>query len=653
MSKGFINELRKRNVFKVALGYLIAAWLVAQVADLVLSSFDAPDWSMRALLIALAIGFPIALVISWAFEVTPEGVVPESQVDRTVKISQESGRRLDFSILLILSVVIIFMGLERFVFSDRDLGSKKGSETGSEPFSPEVQTGADASLTKRDLTPGVDDTITKRDPTPSGPVAKSVAVLPFTVMSTGPDDAYFADGLTEEIINALSQLPDLMVTARTSAFHFKDQNLPVGEIAGQLGVDHIVEGSVRRAGEQLRITAQLIRAGDGFHLWSETYDRRTEDTFAVQDDISVKVAEALNIILDDEQLERMQQSGVRNVEAYIAFQKGIDLYNQAHRDGANQISLLRRANQNFEDAILHYTAFGDAYIHHSDLYSHILITAARGQLDGNINPSDIEFAPAYLRADFANAILYARDDSDRVMTELDKALLLGEWRGLKTFSDRALQSSNCSFSMWGHMTTTPFGNANSAEQVFRRNILCDPLTDGATVQLASALLWQGEWAATQILAEQRLASLDHPGLVHRLAIALAMQGQFEQAESLIQQRIVLEKDRLLSMATLTALQGLETASEEFASQFIHGFGPDDLTTQQLAAQRGDRNEANRLAGQIDRRPFGYLVLMQAIYNCACGAPFDLETTPVFASMLSESGLPWPPVSAVNFPLKGW
>jgi adenylate cyclase len=585
------------------------------------------------------------LVISWAFEMTPEGVIPESQVDRTVKISQESGRRLDFSILLILSIVIIFMGLERFVFSDRDTSKqapeKSGSENhllpekGAEPFPPEVQISADDSLTKRGLTP------------------KSVAVLPFSVMSTGPDDAYFADGLTEEIINALSQLPDLMVTARTSAFHFKGQNLPVGEIARQLGVNHIVEGSVRRAGEQLRITAQLIRAEDGFHLWSETYDRRTEDTFAVQDDISIKVAEALNIILDDEQRQRMQQVGVRNVDAYIAFQKGFDLKNQAHRENADQISLLRRANQHFEDAIEHFPTFGDAYIEHSDLYTHILITEASGRLDGNINPSDIEFAAGYLRGDLANATRYSRDDSQRVMAELDRALLLGEWRGLKGVNDRALQSSGCYLPQWVHLTSIAFGNASAAQQAFQRNVVCDPLQDRGYQHVVGAMLLQGEWAAAQNHAEQRLANHDHRGLVRWLAVALAMQGKFDEAETILQQRTKSEVDLLSSMAMLTAIQGAEGASLEYANQLINSSGPDDLTTQQLAAQRGDRNEANRLAGQIDRRPFGYLVLMQAIYNCACGAPFDLEATPVFASMLKESGLPWPPVSAVKFPLKDW
>lgn len=645
MHKGLIKELRQRNVFKVALGYLIACWLLAQVADLVLSSFDAPSWAMRALLIALAIGFPIALVISWAFEVTPEGVVPESQVDRTVRISQESGRRLDISILLILSVVIIFMGLERFVFSGRDGGRAEPPAKKAAAEHPEM--GPDT--ISSEIPPDTKPTAGKLYP---APFQKSVAVLPFTVMSTGPDDEYFADGLTEEIINALSQLSDLMVTARTSAFHFKDQNLPVGEIARQLGVDHIVEGSLRRAGEQLRITAQLVRADDGFHLWSETYDRRAEDTFAVQDDISVKVAEALEIILDDEQRKRMQHVGVRNVDAYIAFQKGVALYLQAHQS-PDQIRLLRQANQHFEDAISHYPTFSDAYIHHSDLYSHILISNASGRLDGNINQADTEFAASVLRADFDNAIRYAKDDSQRIMAELDRALLLGEWRGIQILSEKALLAPGCETALWAQLIATPFGNAGLARDAFQRTITCDPLQIRGDIHQAVALLWLGDWAAAQQFAEQRLGVNQHPWLVRTLAIALAMQGRFKQAETAIQQRTDEEDERLLSLAVLNAVQGVDVTSGEYSVQLIEGFGPDDLTALRLAAQRGDRNEANRLADLIDRRPFGYLVLLQAIYNCACGAPFDLEATPAFASMLQDSGLNWPPVSPISFPLKDW
>ncbi len=160
---------------------------------------------------------------------------------------------------------------------------------------------------------------------------KSLAVLPFVAMSSGADDEYFADGLTEEILNSLAQLPELLITARTSSFHFKGQDIPVQEIAATLGVQHIVEGSVRRSGERLRVTAQLVRAADGFHIWSENYDSTSEDTIQVQEDIAEKIAEAMNVVMDDDKREAMRKAGLRNVEAFINYQKAMELYGRRTR----------------------------------------------------------------------------------------------------------------------------------------------------------------------------------------------------------------------------------------------------------------------------------------------------------------------------------
>lgn len=179
---------------------------------------------------------------------------------------------------------------------------------------------------------------------------QSVAVLPFVALSEGEDDRYFADGLSEEITNALTTLPDLLVTARTSSFHFKGKDATIPEIASMLGVAHIVEGSVRRSGDKVRITAQLIRASDGFHLWSQTYDRSINDEFAVQTQIAESVAGAMGVLLDVRQRARMADAGVRNVEAFLAYQRGIELFDRAHNEGP-LIPLLARANVEFETAI--------------------------------------------------------------------------------------------------------------------------------------------------------------------------------------------------------------------------------------------------------------------------------------------------------------
>jgi adenylate cyclase len=641
MGKGFLNELRQRNVLKVALGYLVGAWLAAQVADLVLASFAAPDWTMRALLVTLAIGFPIALVFSWFFEWTPKGVVLESQIDRTVKFTQDSGRRLDFSILLILSIIIIFMGLERFVFSDRE-----GSPPAAEKRAPDQEAKAETAPTDTAAPDAAEDAPVHF------PQQHSVAVLPFAVMSTGPDDEYFADGLTEEIINALTQLPDLMVTARTSAFHFKGQSQPVNEIADHLGVDHILEGSVRRAGGQLRMTAQLIRAEDGFHLWSETYDRRTEDTFAVQADIAEQVAKALNVLLDEPLRNRMQHVGTRNVDAFIAFQKGIKLHEQAHRE-PNQISLLRQGNVHLENAVALEPALATAYEYHSDLYAHILLAEASGQLDGDITEADVAMSPALLQKDYEAFVTHARNAAELHNAEFGQALLLGPWRGLASLSEKAAAPPGCEAAVWLHLVGPAFGQGEAVLDAFRRMATCDPLSSRAWVNQVGASLWLGRSEDAVRLAEQGLARMQPPLLAQQYALALAFSGDLEAAGDAARRLIRKQDELLLTRAMLAAIEGDARSVSSLQADFLQARGTDDRGSLTLAAMTGDRNEANRLASLIDSRPFGHVALLQSIYLCFCGAPFDLGATPVFAAMLEESGLDWPPASPVRFPLKGW
>ena len=583
------GELRRRNVFRVGLAYLVASWLFLQIIDVISPVLHFSDDVARYLLFLLVVGFIPVLVLAWAFELTPEGVKLESEVDRRSSITRRTGRKLDRAIMVILALAFGFLLFDK-------LALRPEPKKGSEPFSQERQ--------KRALTPfseaGAAD-------------LKSVAVLPFTAMSAGPDDDYFSDGLTEEIINALAQLPDLLVTARTSAFHFKGQKVPIEEIAGQLGVDHVVEGSVRRAGEQLRITAQLIRAEDGFHLWSETYDRRTEDTFAVQSDIAEKVATALNVILDDGQRTRMSQVGVRNVAAYTAYQKGLESHAKAHVGGI-QFPYLREGNRHFEEAIALAPELSDAYLNHADLYGHVLLTRAAGRLDGNISEEDLESAPAAMRNDLHQAVLNARDPKQRLMAQFDRALLLGEWKGLNSLSELVLSTPGCELALWAYLTGAAYGQAELLRDAYARKTACDPLLPRAWRHYFHATLWFGQAANSRLNSEQ---------------------------------------DRLRAQIFLALIQGDQASATSWQEKFFQSVGPDDLLFLVASAQGGRRNEANRLAGQVDRRPFGYITLLQAVYNCTCGAPFDLEATPLFASMIEESGLPWPPLRPIEFPLKDW
>ena len=272
-----IQELKRRNVIRVGIAYLVGAWVLLQFADFVLDAISAPNWILQVFILAAAIGLPVALIFSWVFEMTPDGIRRESQIDRSRSVAPATGRKLDRVIITFMAAAILILVTDRLLGPEEQKAPGLAVEPVTEPSA------VDPSADK----PAENSTA---DP-------HSIAVLPFVNMSSDLEQEYFSDGITEEILNRLAGVRGLQVAARTSAFSFKGDNRDVREIAQLLGVGNILEGSVRKAGDQVRITAQLIRASDGFHLWSEAYDRKLENIFAIQDDIASEIADALEISL--------------------------------------------------------------------------------------------------------------------------------------------------------------------------------------------------------------------------------------------------------------------------------------------------------------------------------------------------------------------
>jgi TolB-like protein len=630
---GLYQELKRRNVFRVGAAYLLASWLLLQIVDVVGPILRLPDDFARYLLFLLIVGLLPALAFAWVFEWTPEGVKRDSEIDHSPSAARQTGGTLDRAIIVILALAVGLLLFDRLVLNVEKVPDTIPLTAGAAPNDPAAG---------------------KLDPAPfAAPNAgKSVAVLPFVAMSNGPDDDYFADGLSEEIINALAQAPDLLVTARTSAFHFKGRNLPIAEIAAELGVAHVLEGSVRRAGEQLRITAQLVRAEDGFHLWSETYDRRNEDSFAVQTDIAEKVASALNVYLDDALRERMRWVGTRNVEAFIAFQKGIGWYERAHQE-ANQIGLLRQANVHFEQAITQEPGLIDAYQYHADLYSHMLITQAAGQLDGEITDADLARAPAALAQDYERAASNSRTPVQRGNAAFDSSLLFGHWRGLDVLGLQNAGLPGCEPALWLHLAAPLSSEPEVLLDAFRQMAACDPLRTRPMVHQVGIGLWLGRTDEALGHARTSLAKAEHPSLSRHLTLALAFKGETREALATANAVIRNEDDLLPVLSMLAAIRGDAEAARQYQDGYLAKYGPNDMAALVLEAVRGNRGEANRLAAGIDARPFGHVVLLQAVYDCLCGAPFDLDATPAFAGLLAESGFAWPPARPFDFPLKDW
>ncbi|MGI9236328.1 MAG: tetratricopeptide repeat protein [Woeseiaceae bacterium] len=282
-----LAELRRRNVFRVAAAYLVVGWLLTEVLTTILPTLGAPPWASRAVILIFAFGFIPAVVFSWFYEVTPEGIKRDHEVDHEAPANVERRTKIDHTVVGVIVVLIVLVGL----FSAQRIS---------------------------------DDAVSPVDMSD----AASVAVLPFVNMSSDSDNEYFSDGLTETLLHMLAQIPDLKVAARTSSFAFKGQNLSIREIAAALEVAHILEGSVQKAGDSVRITAQLIRASDGFHVWSENYDRELDDIFAIQDEIAEKVGYALSqSLLGDSAAHRVAGLTTTNSDAY-------DLYMQARRERA-------------------------------------------------------------------------------------------------------------------------------------------------------------------------------------------------------------------------------------------------------------------------------------------------------------------------------
>ena len=492
-----ITELRRRNVFRVAVAYAVIAWLLAQVADLAFDNFGTPDWVPKTILFILALGFPLAIFFAWAFELTSEGVKREKDVDRSQSVTTRTGRKLDYLIIAVLVVAVSFLLVDKFVL-------------------PGVPQAVEQELAKESET------------------VKSVAVLPFVAMSNGPDDEYFADGLTEEILNSLAHLPQLLVTARTSAFSFKGQDVPIPEIAAKLKVAHVVEGSVRRAGDQLRITAQLIRASDGFHLWSDTYDRSGEDSFGVQGEIAAKVAAALDIVLDDAELAKMHSSGLRNPEAFIGFQKWQEIAAEAHGLGLrDMLSRMLDANHYLERTIELEPDYSAAHFNHADYFIHQVAVAG----DGHVTDEEVTAALQAAEVDLRNAARTAINKADRLNAELELALITRQWRRFRELLSAAYNSTECMTpSWWGGVATSMEPSAESLA-MWQRALACDPLNFYNWANVGETQLAMGDHQAAIETATRAIESVLHRQSIEVLTYALIAAGHIDEAAATSQRYV--------------------------------------------------------------------------------------------------------------------
>jgi len=465
------EELKRRNVFRVGVAYVVTAWLIAQAADLALDAFAAPEWVMKATLLMLFLGFPLALIFAWAFEKTPEGLKLEKNVDRSQSITSVTGKKMDRGIIIALAIAVVFLLYKVNVPDAPDAGSKAQTV--------DSQAANDA---------GQDTAASE----------KSVAVLPFVNMSSDPEQDYFSDGIAEEILNVLAQVPGLQVAARTSAFQFKGQNQDIQDIARQLGVAWVLEGSVRKAGDRVRVTAQLIKAEKGFHAWSETYDRELTDIFAIQDEISQSISNALKVQLKlGEGPSSAAAGSTTKVEAYEAYLMGRHLINQRTSDsikaGLEQFKRATDLDPNYAlayadqaVAILLLTDKGNAY---GDVPVSQALDEARPLAERAMalapNRPEVLAAKGFLENDAGNAEL-ALDYYDRAL---------------------AINPANGELQNWRRMALQRVGRLDQVLDASSDSVKYDPMSLIALVNHVYVLVSYGReeqaWATSE-----RVKSLD-------------------------------------------------------------------------------------------------------------------------------------------------
>jgi len=474
-------ELKRRNVFRVAIAYSIVAWLIAQVAEMAFESFGTPDWVMKTLLFLLVTGLPIAVIFAWAFEMTPEGIKREKDVDRSQSITQQTGRKLNYTIIAVL-VLALTLSLATRDWSDKA------------PHDPAI------------AEPASDDT--------------SIAVLPFVNMSDDKENEYFSDGISEELLNVLVKVEGLRVASRTSAFSFKGKDTPIPEIADALKVEHILEGSVRKAGDTIRITAQLIDVKTDSHLWSDTYDRKFEDIFVIQDEISAHIVDALKIALGAGEVVQTASRPTDNFAAYEDYLKARHFWQRRGADNIQKaIDLLTNvveADPGFAGA---WSSLGAA---------HLTMPSYSGEPQDHHFPLALEYARKSLELDPSIAEAHATIGD---LLRFDKHWSEAERHYLKAIE---LEPKNPTGYLWYSEQLSATGRKEAALEFTLKALELDPFAPGPSSMASYAYAMNGD-IDQAIKRSQSAWELGHPAGIYLLIRAVLEKGDADEASRLVEE----------------------------------------------------------------------------------------------------------------------
>ena len=592
-----LSELRRRNVYRVGVAYIVVAWVIAQVLDLAFGAFGAPDWALRVLLVILVTGLPGALLVAWVFELTPDGIKRTDEVPAAESKTPHTGRRLNQLTLVALLLAVAFIAYDKLP-ADR-----------------------------------------KPDPEATLEVDKSVAVLPFVDMSQNSDQDWLVDGFTEELLNALARLPELKVTARTSSFEFRNTNISVGEIATRLGVAHVVEGSVRRIGEELRVTAQLIRARDGFHLWTDTYDRTTDDLLDVQLDVAENIAAALQVVMDDDKRGRMFATGTRDVAAFEAFARGRELFQQAHARSASPVSL-EDANIYLGRAMELDPGYAQPALMHADRYAHQLLEPG-AVIVGETSGLDPDNAFESLRRDFDMAARNAPDPASRVIAEINREYFSAHWGRLPGLLERLQELASAGDPLpgegvWSAEVARFSGAYDLVETWIEQERQADPLNSSPMEDLLDLHLRRADYdRAAAVMGETRRRFGDFDRLRERAILLAFLRQDRAEVIRVIEQGFDRPADYVYYASLLAALKGNREEALRIAEPLhsLATWASYNLYLTYLVL--GDRERMADLLRRIDASKIGPVIVTADSSATGCLPP-GYEQMPNLLQRLQEA-----------------
>ena len=604
MRTGFFAELKRRNVLRMAGVYLVGAWLVVQVSSTVLPMYDAPAWLPRTIVTLLAIAFIPTLVFAWVFELTPEGIKRDAEVKPEESIAPQTARRMDRLIIVLLIVALVYFGFDKFVLAPRREATLVATTTEAVRADAAKAGAANAS------SPATDE--------------KSIAVLPFADLSPTHDQEYFSDGMTEEILDALAKVQGLHVAARTSSFYFKGKNEKLPAIGAALGVAHVLEGSVRKQDNKVRITAQLIQTRDGFHLWSQSYDGELTDVFELQERIARAITDALKVVLQGDQPSRLATNATKDAEAHEQVLRGRYLFNQ--RGYAN----LQSAEVAFKAALAIDPAYADAWAGLAQTYS-LLPTYAVSDPSGL---AAVDTAALAREAADRAVALDPRSSASLAARANIRTTFDFDWIGAEQDFRAAIAANpaDATAHQWYGEMLLQQRRSSEADEQYQAAIELDPLS--AVLQFSRGISLATEKKYLEALPYYDAALRIAPGFfepTNGKAMALIDLRRFDEAEAIV--RGMPSPAREMRLSLIAALKDPSKKAAAIEQIMAHG-GDSVFQKPPLLARLGEYDlvmtELERLFAQkAPFREYAYVI-----------PEFDpLHGNPRFKALLQQIGLP--------------